>query len=59
MSVFIFIYQEIDAGIIQHGDIIKVLPATIINGHPDGRKFCNCPRHTINLSAKFVFNFNE
>ena len=33
MSVFNFIYQENDAGIIQHSDIIKVLPTTIIKGH--------------------------
>ena len=33
MSVFNFIYQESDTGIIQHGDIIKVLLTTIINGH--------------------------
>ena len=32
MSVFNFIYQESDTGIIQHDDIIKVLPTTIING---------------------------
>ena len=33
VSVFNFIYYENDAGIIQQGDIIKVLPTTIINGH--------------------------
>ena len=30
MSVFNFIYQENDAGIIEREDVIKVLPTTII-----------------------------
>ncbi|GBN29142.1 hypothetical protein AVEN_176143-1, partial [Araneus ventricosus] len=31
VSILNFIYQENDTGIIQHGDIIKVLPTPIIN----------------------------